>query len=255
MSVVALTSAHGAPGVTTTAFALASVWPEVRSGRRVLLVDADPAGSGLVSGPLRAGIPDAAGVSVLAAARLPLSVEQVIGCCVALDPGGARMVLPGIADPRQARPLGATWAALVDVARDLSAGGVDVVVDVGRLGHRWEPTAWLTAADLLAVVVRGELASVLPATAAVRALAPQRQGGSAPVGVVVDPGPYGSAEIASALGVGEVLTVVRDVRAARALMEGGSGGWIDRSALLRSARSVVRRVAELVPDVESVVAR
>ncbi|WP_263730438.1 hypothetical protein [Cellulomonas sp. SG140] len=255
MSVVALTSAHGAPGVTTIAFALASVWPEVRSGRRVLLVDADPAGSGLVSGPLRSGIPNAAGVSVLAAARLPLSVEQVIGCCVALDPGGARMVLPGVADPRQARPLGATWAALVDVARDLSAGGVDVVVDVGRLGHRWEPTAWLTGADLLAVVVRGDLASVLPAAAAVRALAPQRQGGSAPVGVVVDPGPYGGAEIASALGVGEVLTVVRDVRATRALMEGGSGGWIDRSALMRSARSVVRRVAELVPDVESVVAR
>ncbi|CAL8978655.1 hypothetical protein CELL_02927 [Cellulomonas sp. T2.31MG-18] len=255
MSVIALTSAHGAPGVTTSAFALTSVWPQVRPGRRVLLIDADPAGSGLMTGPLRAGIPDGLGISVLAAVRAPLSVEQLIGCCVALDPAAARMVLPGVSDPRQARPLGPTWVALVDVARGLSASGVDVLVDVGRLGHQWEPTVWLTAADLLAVVVRGDLATVLPATAAVRALTANRPAGSAVVGVVVDPGPYTSAEIATALGVREVLTLPSDVRTARALMEGGTGGWIDRSALLRSARSVVQRAAELVPDVEPVVAR
>ena len=165
------------------------------------------------------------------------------------------MVLPGVSDPRQARPLGPTWVALVDVSRDLAASGVDVLVDVGRLGHQWEPTVWLTAADLLAVVVRGDLATVVPTTAAVRSVTVNRPAGSAVVGVVVDPGPYTSTEIGSALGVREVLTIPRDVRTARALMEGGTGGWIDRSALLRSARSVVQRVAELVPDVEPVVAR
>ena len=160
MSVVALTSARGAPGVTTTALALVSAWELARPGRRVLLVDADPAGSGVLTGPLRTGVPDSAGISLLAAARLPLSVEQVIGCAVALDEGSTRMVLPGVADPMQARPLAATWSALVDVARDLSGHGVDVVVDAGRLGHRHEPTPWLSQADLLAVVVRGDLASV-----------------------------------------------------------------------------------------------
>lgn len=255
MSVLALCSAHGAPGVTTTAFALTSVWPVARPGRGVLLVDADPAGSGLLVGPLRGGVPASAGVSVLAAARAPLSVEQVLAACVALDGEARRVVLPGVADPRQARPLAGTWSALVEVAQDLSAGGVDVVVDVGRLGHRWEPSVWLEAADLLVVVVRGDLSAVLPAAAAVRALGAARAARSGVVGVVVDPGPYRAAEIASALGVADVLTMPRDARAARALMDGASGGWLDRSPLLRSARSVVQGLTDLAPDVAPAVAR
>jgi hypothetical protein len=192
---------------------------------------------------------------VLAAARAPLSVEQVLAACVALDGEARRVVLPGVADPRQARPLAGTWSALVEVAQDLSAGGVDVVVDVGRLGHRWEPSVWLEAADLLVVVVRGDLSAVLPAAAAVRALGAARAARSGVVGVVVDPGPYRAAEIASALGVADVLTMPRDARAARALMDGASGGWLDRSPLLRSARSVVQGLTDLAPDVAPAVAR
>jgi hypothetical protein len=156
----------------------------------------------------------------------------------------------------QARPLAATWSALVDVARDLSAHGVDVVVDAGRLGHRHEPTAWLTEADLLAVVVRGDLAGVLPAAAAVRTLTALRAGRSAPVGLLVDPGAYSAGEVASALGVGEVLTIARDEWAARALMVGaGRGIRFDRSPLMRSARSVAERLAKLVPEPELAVSR
>lgn len=254
MSVVALTSARGAPGVTTTALALVSVWGLGRRGRRVLLVDADPAGSGLLAGPLPAGVPDTAGISVLAAVRPPLSAEQVVGCCVGLDEACTRMVLPGVADPLQARPLTATWTALVDVARDLSAHGVDVVVDAGRLGHRHEPTPWLAEADLVAVVLRGDLAGVLPAAAAVRTLSALRSGRAAPIGVVVDTGAYSAGEVASALGTGEVLTIARDEWAARVLADGaGHGLRFDRSPLMRTARSVVERLAQLVPEPEPAV--
>ncbi len=254
MSVVALTSAHGAPGVTTSALALVSAWVLARPGRRVLLVDADPAGSGVLTGPLRAGVPDSAGISLLAAARPPLSMEQVIGCAVALDEASTRMVLPGVADPLQARPLAATWSALVDVARDLSLHGVDVVVDAGRLGHRHEPTPWLSEADLLVVVLRGDLAGVLPAAAAVRTLTALRAGRTAPLGLVVDPGAYSAVEVAAALGVREVLTVARDEWAANALADGAARGirW-DRSPLMRSARSVVERLVQLVPEPEPAV--
>jgi MinD-like ATPase involved in chromosome partitioning or flagellar assembly len=44
MSVLALASAKGAPGVTTAAVALGAVWP-----RRVLLVEGDPAGGDLAA--------------------------------------------------------------------------------------------------------------------------------------------------------------------------------------------------------------
>lgn len=254
MSVIALTSAHGAPGVTTSALALVAAWEVARPGRRVLLIDADPAGSGVLVGPLRDGVPDTAGVSLLAATRPPLSAEQVIGCCVALDEGAMRMVLPGVADPLQARPLAATWAALVDVARELSMRGVDVVVDTGRLGHRHEPTPWLTEADLLAVVFRGDLAGVVPAAAAARTMTMLRAGRSAPTALVVDSGSYSVGEVASAVGVREVMTLAHDERGARSVAAGLARGMrLDRSPLMRTTRSVVERLGQLVPEPDSVV--
>lgn len=249
MSVIVLTSAHGAPGVTTTALALTVAWPSARVGRRVLLVDADPAGSGLLSGSLRNGVPDSAGVSVLAAARPPLSAEQVVACAVALDEHATRMVLPGVVDPAQARPLASMWGALAEAARELSGLGVDVLVDMGRLGHRHEPSMWLTAADLLAVVLRGDLGSVLPAAAALRTLAGLRGSAQAPVGVVVDLAGYSTAEITAATGASATLTIPRDDWAARALADGALGGLrLDRSPLMRAARSLAAQIATLVPE-------
>jgi hypothetical protein len=226
-----------------------------RPGRRVLLVDADPAGSGLLTGYLRGGVPASTGVLLLAAARGPLSVEQVVGCAVALDGESTRMVLPGVVDPMQARSLSATWAGLVEASGELSARGIDLVVDAGRVGHRYEPTAWLTSADVLAMVVRGDVVSVVPAAAAVRSLAAQRTGRPAPVGVVVDAGSYGTGEVAAALGVPQVLSVARDEWAASALGAGvGHGLRFDRSPLLRTARFVVQRLGELVPEPDPAVA-
>ena len=49
MAVIALTSASGSPGVTTTAVGLALLWP-----RPVILVDADPTGGpGILAGYFR----------------------------------------------------------------------------------------------------------------------------------------------------------------------------------------------------------
>lgn len=251
MTVFVLTSAHGAPGVTTTALALTWVWPSVRPGRRVLLVDADPAGSGLLTGWLGGEPPASAGVSALAAARGPLSPADVVDCAVALDQDASRMLLPGVVDPSQARPLARTWAALTDAAVELSARGVDVVVDAGRLGHRHEPAAWWPAADVLAVVARGDLASVIPAAAALRSLAAERAGRSAPMAIVVDPGVYRRPELATALNVEIVQIVSRDVPSARAALDGTTRGpRFDRSALARSARSIVEELAVLAPDVD-----
>lgn len=248
MSVVVLCSAHGAPGTTTTAWALARVWPEVHPGRRVLLIDADPAGSGLLTGPLLGGVPDEAGVSMLAATHAPLTIEQLMRCCVALNDAGAQLVLPGITDPVQARPLASTWAALCDLSRDLSDSGIDVLVDLGRVGHRHEPTVWTREADVVCAVVRGDVASVAPTAATVRALIEQRGSLRAPIAVAVELGGYSPRDVGQALGVAEVLALPIDRWTAQTLGSSAVGGWrLDRSPLLRAARAVATRLGELAP--------
>ncbi|WP_426592614.1 hypothetical protein ACPPVS_12640 [Cellulomonas sp. McL0617] len=249
MSVVVLCSAHGAPGVTTSALALAWVWPAARPGRRVLLVDGDPAGSGLLTGYLSGGVPRDAGVSILAAGRPPLSADQLVGCCVALDADATRMVLPGVLDPVQARPLAPMWGSLLSAARDLSDQGVDVLVDAGRVGHHHEPRVLVTEADLVAVVVRGDVSSVAPSAAAVRALMAERKGRHAPVALVVDASGYSSGQIRAALGVTEVLSLVRDDWTAHQFALGATSGWrFERSPLLRAAHATAARIADLVPE-------
>ncbi|KQY44336.1 hypothetical protein ASD18_12395 [Cellulomonas sp. Root137] len=248
MSVVVVCAAHGAPGVTTTSLALTWMWPAVHPDRRVLLLDADPAGSGLLTGYLHAGVPDTAGVLALAAQRPPLSAEQTMQCALALDDDSTRMVVPGVADPVQARPLVGTWTALTDTGRELGRCGVDVVVDAGRLGHRSEPTSLLHDADLVAVTARGEIASLVPAAAAVRRLRDERPGRIPPVALVIGDG-YSPGEITATLAVADALPVALDAWTARRFAEGGAQGWrFDRSPLLRTVRAVIERLAQLAPS-------
>ena len=69
MSLIGLCSAHGSPGVTTTALTLAATWPE---DRPCLLVEADPFG-GVIGA--RYGLGDTPGLSSLAAVARPLATS------------------------------------------------------------------------------------------------------------------------------------------------------------------------------------
>ena len=71
MTVVALTSAKGSPGVTTTALGLATAWPSVHPNRRVLLAEVDPAGGDIAAGYLRGEAQAGRGLLALAAAARP----------------------------------------------------------------------------------------------------------------------------------------------------------------------------------------
>ena len=70
MAVFTLCSASGAPGVTTSAFALARVWHLATAGRSALLVDAAPVGSALIPAFAGAGIPSGGGILAVAAVRV-----------------------------------------------------------------------------------------------------------------------------------------------------------------------------------------
>jgi hypothetical protein len=240
VSLIVLCSATGAPGVTTTVLALGWVWPLVLAGRRVLVVDADVAGSGILPGYLQAGVPAGGGVLGLAAERAPITPGAMLEHCVALDPSEDRLVLTGITDPAQARALWPVWSGLVDVARDLGVAGVDVLVDLGRLGHRHEPTVLLEQADVVGLVLGSTLASVSGAVSGLRALREARGPGPSTGAVVVgQPDPYTPGEIARELHLEHLPVVAHDTWAAGVLSTGGGLGWrFERSALLRSARGL-----------------
>ncbi len=57
MTVIAFTSAKGSPGVSTVVLGLGAVWTQTQPERRVLVVEADPAGGeaavGLLQGQRR----------------------------------------------------------------------------------------------------------------------------------------------------------------------------------------------------------
>jgi len=250
VSLLVLCSASGAPGVTTAGLALMWVWAQAVPERRALLVDADPAGSGLLPGFLEASIPAGGGVLGLAAER-GLTPDAVLRHAVSLDPGETRLVLTGVSEPVQARPLTPTWAGLVEVARDVDAGGLDVLADAGRIGHRWEPAPRIEAADCVVVVTRGSLAGVTAARSALRSLRETRRPGAhTTVLVIGGPGPYSATEIAAALDVEPLPALPLDPRAARALSHGGSAEWrLARSSLLRAAADVATALVERVRSI------
>jgi hypothetical protein len=240
MSLVLLCSASGAPGVTTAGLALTWTWSQGLPGRRALLVDADPTGSRLQPGFLEAGIPAGGGI-LGAAAERGISLDVMLHHAVSLDQGETRLVLTGVAESAQARPLASTWAGLVDVARDAGAVGLDVLVDAGRLGHRWEPTPLLEAADVAVVVTRSSLAAVAVARSALNTLRAARSPGARTTVLIVGPpDPYSPAEVAKALSVEPLPSLALDTWAAQSLAAGGNAGWrFTRSPLLRSAGDVV----------------
>ncbi|MCB2175756.1 MAG: hypothetical protein KQH57_08105 [Actinomycetales bacterium] len=247
MSLTVLCSASGAPGATTAALALLWTWPQAVPGRRALLVDADPAGSSLLPHFLAAGIPAGGGVLGLAAER-GTSADAVLRHAVSLDAGEERLVLTGFAEPAQARPLSATWTGLAEVARDVAAGGLDVLVDAGRIGHRWEPSPLIEAADVVAVVTRSTLTAVTAARSALRSLRESRGPGTKNTALVVGrPDPYTAAEVATALEVDPLPALPLDPAAAGALARGSGAGWrFARSPLLRAAGDIAASLAAQV---------
>ena len=246
MPVLALCSAKGSPGVTTSALALAWVWPQV-TGRRVLLVDADMAGSGVAAGYLRCAIPAAGGLLAVAGSRDADLSRAVVEQATPLDDTAQRLLLLGISDPAQAGGLGSLWPRLARACRTIGSAGTDVLIDLGRLTNLHQASSLLDAADGTAVMIRPSLNSVVSARPLLRDLT--AADGAVSVLMVGDRGPYGATEIGAALEVGSVATIAWDAAAAGVFSAGEPMGWrFPRSALVRSARAVVAKLASAVPD-------
>jgi hypothetical protein len=264
MSVVALTSARGAPGVSTAALVMNLLWP-----RPALLAECDPAGgSSVLAGYLRGTVDHSRGLLNLAVAHRHGELEQTLWSqLVPLTPAAAskdheatagrdeRWLLPGLSDAAQAPSTAALWGPLSSLLASLERAGTDVIVDAGRLGTAHAPTPLLRQADLVLLVT----GTSLPAVAAARArlallreeLAVTATGGAdaSAVGLLLvgEGRPYTAREITGALGVPTVAALAWDPASAEVLSAGAAPGRrFDTSPLVRSTRAAISAVGELV---------
>jgi hypothetical protein len=205
MAVIALCSAQGSPGVTTTALGLAFAWR-----RDVLVVDADPTGSSAVmAGWLRGRIPQNTGLIDLAFTTGSLT-EMIRANTMALDSSGRVEFLPGPQSNAQALACRDLWSPLRAALAEQEDRERDVIVDAGQLGVPGSPQSLLDDADLTLLVTRTHLPAVAGARAwaeVIRREEPWRNPGL----LLVGPGqPYTARNIAKVLGLPVIATVADD---------------------------------------------
>ena len=194
MTLIAVASFSGSPGVTTAALGIAACWP---AGADPLLAEADPSG-----GDLQAwfGLPDTPGmVSLAAAARRGHGPDLLAGHAARL-PGGLQ-ALPGPVGASQAHAAASQLAAVgYEPVTAAAAAGQVIVADCGRLAPGTPVTPLLDAAAVLLVVTTGD-AAALAHVHARRLGTLAGMAGQTQLLLSGRPGPYPAAEISGTLGV------------------------------------------------------
>ena len=214
--IVVVASIKGAPGVTTTATALATAWPE---DRRVLLVEADPFGGDLAAW---FGVAPTTGLwSLLAAGRRGLEADAVWEHAATLPTG--LPVLYGLASADQAVANEAAWPA---VAEALAALEADVVIDAGRLLPHFAGgiRPLLSVAEVFMVLCPPTLAGIVHLKTSLPSLTAASSVGQ----LIVHPT---SDEIAATLTIEVAPPIPHDPKGASAL-SGNAIGWARSKATL-----------------------
>ena len=235
MSIIALASAKGAPGVTTTTLAMAGVW----SGR-VVVAECDPFGGTIAA---RFGLPPSPGLLSLASqSRHQLRAESLRSHMQRLPPGGVPVLL-GVQTFEQAMAVGRTWSLLPPALAGL---GVDVLVDCGRLLPDAPSQAVLEAADLVLLVTRPTVEEIAHLE---RRLGPLEEDGRTTGVALVGDVPYSRRTVADRLTADglrtPVLGVLADDPEAANMLCGrpsrrraAARSQLARSYLVRSAREL-----------------
>lgn len=247
MSIIAITSPGGAPGATTTAFALTLTWPG-----RSLLAECAPAGGALVRGYFRCH--QAPGRDLWNLARTAVDDPDAAQAelwrqTVPLDGDSEHLLLAGLTDPFLAVQISpSTWDTIAGMFADLP---LTVLADTGPIGPD-TPFPLLRAADLVVVVIRPTLAQVAAAQPRIERL--RQSLGSAPLALcLIGDRPYGAREVRDQLGDFAATYVLPiDGRAARVLSSGADNDRerrrIERGDLVRTAGQVSRLLNQRVLD-------
>lgn len=244
MTMVAVVGGKGAPGATTTALALTLQWP-LEPGRRVVLVEADPAGGSVLPGALAGRVSADYGLHHLGLADRRGELEEYFFRQLISLSGQdeTRLLVPGLAYRRQAPTLAETWAPLAQLLLGLEHMPIshDVIVDLGQNGATTAPSVLAHRADVVLLVVRATLRSVHAARAEAeelrRDLKENGTGADALGLCVIKDGPYSCDEVARQLQVPLLMELPYQRDPARILSD-GDGAFNDklmRSQLLKSA--------------------
>jgi hypothetical protein len=233
MAVVALGSLRSC-GVTTAALALATSWP---TGRRVLLVEVDPAGGTLAAS---LGLPPEPGlVSLAAATRRPLEASTdpsvVIEHAQTLTDNTSILVAPPSGE--QARQTSALLEPLLGGLEKLE---IDVLLDCGRLDRASPAASLFAAAALPVLLIRAQLADLHTAASSLDCLA----GGERAVLVLIGDAAYPPSEVAAALGRETLGTIPDDRGGATRISSDRWHSRVARTPLLRNAASLASVIAE-----------
>ncbi|GAA2132471.1 hypothetical protein [Streptomyces synnematoformans] len=254
MALIAVAADKGAPGVTTTAVALAAVWP-----RRALLAEADPAGGDLVyrsvgqnGNPLD---PNTGMLSLGATARRGIAAEQLWDHAQPMS--GGLDVIVGLGNSDQSAGLTRLWPTLGRAFAALAEsphGGADVIADCGRVGAESGTLELFTHAALVLLVARAlpeQIARVRDRASSLSARLHGTQRGAAAlgtplIGVLLIAEPSGAAKVAGQVNDmltasqsgARVLGVVADDVAGAEQLAGRRRGRAERSMLVRSIRKV-----------------
>jgi hypothetical protein len=240
VSLYALVSPGGSPGVTTAALALSLGWPG-----QVILAECDPSGGDILAGLFAGHLPARNGLLALAieAGHNPDATAAALWPqLIELDDERRRLLLAGISDPRQGAGLAPVWPVL---AATLAAQRADVIADCGRLDSGGGPGSVLTAARLVVLVLRPTLRQVSRARARVEMLT-QMLGGSGRLALLlVGDGAHPPREVAKALGVPVACSLPHDAKAAAVLSDGtGSRRGLQARPLIRAAGPAGRALRE-----------
>lgn len=239
MAIIALVSAKGSPGVTTSALAAALTWH-----RRLVLAECDPAGGSILAGFLGGALDGPRGIGELAVGELrDGNLETAFWSqLVDLDaPRRERLLLPGVVDPAQSGSVTPLWQRFADFLTGLERGTppYDVLVDCGRLHVPNPPWPLLRAALVVLVVTRAELPDLSGAQATVKAIERDFAEHRVPPGnlrlLLVGDG-HGRTEISRVLRLPVIARLPYDPRTARVLAFGGT---------VRAKRPLMRAAAAL----------
>lgn len=242
MSAVAFFSAKGAPGATTTAMLVASLWP-----RAAVLVDADPAGGDIAlrlpSPEGRPLDPSTGMLSLLPLARRNITGEQVLEHAQPVLGGGR--VIAGLASPEQAAAAGPVWSGLAEAISRLTSP--DVVIDLGRFSASSPVLPMALRADMAVLVTRDTVSGIYAARARLRSLVASltdANGGGPQLAMVVTSATDRDAESAASVIRAEfprvqyLGRVAHDVAGAR-MFDGEHVARPERTLIVRSGREVV----------------
>ena len=236
MSLVALASAKGSPGVSTATLAMALTWPE---GRGAVIVEADPAGSVLAP---RFGLPYEPGVTTLAPVSRrsfhPPALAEHLQRLPTRSGDRAASALVGVRSAEQGRLLGRFWADFADAMA--VEPGPDLLVDCGRLDPDSPAMEIVRQAELTLLFTRPDVENVLQTRLRLGALADSGAAQGATTVVVVGRRPHSPAAVREALEADVLGVLAYDPRSAAALS--GEPGELRRrfrrQSLLPSAQAL-----------------